>query len=116
MYSSQEAVMNGQRWYAMVLVGAVLCLAGLTAPASAANIAAGAYHSLALKADGSVVAWGKNNWYGQCNVPASARSGVIAVAGGSLYSLALKSDGNVVAWGDIPWKTLVPALMLLLGN
>jgi alpha-tubulin suppressor-like RCC1 family protein len=32
-------------------------------------VAAGAYHSLALKADGTVVAWGDNT-YGQRNVPA----------------------------------------------
>jgi hypothetical protein len=32
-------------------------------------MAAGQYHSLALKADGTVVVWGRNN-YGQLNVPA----------------------------------------------
>ena len=37
-------------------------------------VAAGDYHSLALKADGTVVAWGDNN-YGQCTVPAGLRAG-----------------------------------------
>jgi VCBS repeat-containing protein len=60
-------------------------------------IAAGTYHSLALKGDGTVVAWGFND-YGQTDVPAGL-SGVTAIGGGDRYSLALKSDGTVVAWG-----------------
>ncbi len=54
-------------------------------------VAAGAGHSLGLKADGSVVAWG-NNSEGECNVPAP-NSGFIAVAGGYEHSLGLKADG-----------------------
>jgi hypothetical protein len=63
-------------------------------------IAAGAFHSLALK-DGGVLAWGcggGNNW-GQCTVPAAATSGVKAIAASIWHSLALKQDGSVVAWG-----------------
>jgi alpha-tubulin suppressor-like RCC1 family protein len=33
-----------------------------------AGAAAGGFHSLALKADGTTVAWGWND-FGQCNVP-----------------------------------------------
>jgi len=55
------------------------------------------YHNLALKDDGTVVAWGLND-NGQCNVPAGL-SGVVAISAGGAYSLALKSDGTVVAWG-----------------
>jgi alpha-tubulin suppressor-like RCC1 family protein len=62
------------------------------------SIAAGWHHSLALKYDGTVVAWGKNT-SGQSTVPAGL-SGVKAISGGELHSLALKSDGTVVAWGD----------------
>jgi alpha-tubulin suppressor-like RCC1 family protein len=60
-------------------------------------IAAGGFHSLALKSDGTVVAWGYND-FGQSTVPAGL-SGVVAIAGGWFHSLALKSDGTVVAWG-----------------
>jgi alpha-tubulin suppressor-like RCC1 family protein len=64
-------------------------------------IAAGDSHGLALKDDGTVVAWGAgvpeyNS--GQANVP-QGLSNVIAIAAGRLHSLALKDDGTVVAWG-----------------
>ncbi len=52
-------------------------LSGVTA------VAAGHYHSLALKSDGTVVVWGCGQVYdyGQCTVP-SGLSGVIAIASG----------------------------------
>jgi hypothetical protein len=52
---------------------------------------------LALKSNGTVLAWGENS-QGQANVPAGLR-GVVAIAVGGLHSLALKSDGTVVGWG-----------------
>ena len=67
-------------------------LSGVTA------IAAGGYHSLALKSDGTVVGWGATAT-GQTTIPAGL-SGVIAIAAGYHHSLALKSDGTVVGWGD----------------
>jgi alpha-tubulin suppressor-like RCC1 family protein len=48
-------------------------------------VAGGGHRSLGLKADGSIVAWGWNN-YGQCDVPAP-NSGFIAVAGGGYQTL-----------------------------
>jgi hypothetical protein len=58
----------------------------------------GAAHSLALKADGTVVAWGDNG-YGQTDVP-SDLSNVVQVDAGAWFSAALKADGTVVVWGD----------------
>jgi hypothetical protein len=43
-------------------------------------VAGGWSHSLGLKADGSIVAWGSNDAEGQCNVPLP-NSGFVAVAG-----------------------------------
>ena len=79
-------------------------LSGVTA------VAAGAAHSLALKADGTVWAWGDdvNGELGNgitSTVPISlpvqvnGLSGVVAIAAGQGHSLALKGDGTVWAWG-----------------
>ncbi len=67
-------------------------LGGVTA------IAAGEKHCLALKSDGTVVAWGDNE-YGQRDVPADL-SDVARIYVGRDFSLALKNDGTVVAWGS----------------
>jgi alpha-tubulin suppressor-like RCC1 family protein len=71
-------------------------------------IAAGSSHSLALKEDGTVWAWGYN-FDGQLGDGTEANStrpvrvgelqGVEAIAAGSVHSLALKEDGSVWAWG-----------------
>lgn len=83
-------------------------LTGVTA------IAGGDLHSLALKADGTVWAWGSgvngqlgNNSSVNSSVPVQVKgaggigvlTGVVAIAGGGFHSLALKSDGTVWAWG-----------------
>jgi Zn-dependent metalloprotease/alpha-tubulin suppressor-like RCC1 family protein len=62
-------------------------------------VVGGIYHSLALKVDGTVAAWGcTGTIFGQCNVPAGL-SGVKTIAAGTGHSLAVKADGKVVAWG-----------------
>jgi hypothetical protein len=66
-------------------------LTGVTA------IAAGQYHSLALKSDGTVIGWGYNG-SGQINIP-SGLADVTSIAAGNSHSLALKSDGTVIGWG-----------------
>ena len=82
-----------------------------TAPAGLTNvtaIAGGSYHSLALRSDGTVVAWG-DNFYGQTNVPVGLTN-VTAIAAGYSHSLALRSNGTVVAWGyNSSGQTNVPA-------
>ena len=60
-----------------------------------------------MKSDGTVVAWG-NNDFGQTDVPAGL-TGVIAISAGSFHNLALKGDGAVVAWGgNFQGQTDVP--------
>ncbi len=75
-------------------------------------VAAGGYlngdHSLALKADGTVWAWGFNS-SGQLGdgtttdrsspVQVSGLKDVVAIAAGGRHSLALKADGTLWAWG-----------------
>jgi alpha-tubulin suppressor-like RCC1 family protein len=60
-------------------------------------VAAGWDHAAGLKLDGTVTAWGVND-YGQATVP-DGLSGVVAIDCGSASTYALKSDGTVVAWG-----------------
>jgi hypothetical protein len=52
------------------------------------GVAAGGYHSLGLKDDGSIVAWGSNG-FGQCDVP-SPNTGFVGVAAGWAHSLGLR--------------------------
>ncbi len=61
------------------------------------QIACGGFHNLALRSDGTVVAWGQNG-AGQTNVPAGL-NGIAQVSGGWMHSLALKADGTVLGWG-----------------
>ena len=79
----------------------------MNVPASAnpaIAIAAGFNHSLALKANGSVVVWGSHAFAPASAIPATA------IAAGYYHSLALKADGTVVGWGDNPFGQInVPA-------
>lgn len=71
-------------------------------------IAAGYSHGLALKSNGSVVAWGSNS-QGQTNVPSNATN-IVAIAAGQTHSLALRQNGRVTAWGyNFFGQTTVPA-------
>jgi alpha-tubulin suppressor-like RCC1 family protein len=81
-----------------------------TVPPDATNmvaISAGLSHSLGLRADGTVVAWGWNFW-GQNDIPASATN-VVGIAAGGYHSLALRADGTVVGWGNYDTQAIVPA-------
>jgi len=72
------------------------------------SIGAGAFHTLAVKSDGTVWSWGHND-HGQLGdgvitdssipVQVIGLNSMVAVAGGEFHSLALKSDGTVWAWG-----------------
>jgi len=64
-----------------------------------AYLSAGSNHALVLKADGTVAAWGLNDYYGQSTVPAGL-SGVVQVSAGYNHSVAVKSNGTIVGWGD----------------
>ncbi|HYO54197.1 RCC1 domain-containing protein, partial [Archangium sp.] len=69
----------------------------------------GSYHSLALRSDGTLWAWGYNG-SGQLGIGTTSSrsapvqmpglSGVVALAAGSDHSLAVRSDGTPWAWGS----------------
>jgi len=73
-----------------------------------AQLACGTYHCLALKSDGTVWAWGYNN-YGQlgdssnttrsCAVQVSGVSGAVAIYAAYDESFARMADGTVFGWG-----------------
>lgn len=81
------------------------------------RVAAGWFHSLALRADGSVVAWGRND-LGQLGLGTASSTptltptlipglaNVVALAAGEAHSLALKADGTVWAWGSATYGQL----------
>ena len=74
-------------------------------------VVAGGYHSLGLRADGTLWAWGYN-YYGQLglgvpdttdrHIPAQVGSSTnwVAIAAGSYHSLGLRADGTLWSWGN----------------
>src|SRR5688572_26106689 len=68
---------------------------GTSVPASITNVvalAAGDNHSVALRKDGTAVAWGSNS-DGQTVIPAAATN-LVAVSAGERFSVGLRSDGR----------------------
>lgn len=96
------------------LVPVAVNTSGVLSGKTVVAVAAGQDHSLALCSDGTVAAWGYNNW-GQLgnntttstSVPVAVNISapligkkVVAIDAGVYHSLALCSDGTVAAWGD----------------
>jgi alpha-tubulin suppressor-like RCC1 family protein len=96
----------------------------------------GLTHSIALRSDGTVWSWGRNEFKALgngsremlSNVPVQTRNlgNVVAVAAAVEFSLALRSDGTVWAWGintssvlaepyPVPYESL-PVQIQGLGN
>ena len=75
-------------------------LTGIVAVASGGSTCLGSLtqHSLVLRQDGTLTAWGNECGGGESRVPAGL-SGVTAISSGNFHNLALKEDRTVVAWG-----------------
>jgi alpha-tubulin suppressor-like RCC1 family protein len=107
-----SAVAWGQNTLRQLGDGSSEALSAVPVPVSGLTfvtaIAAGGQHSLALLANGTVMAWGSNQ-NGQLGdgseltpsvpVAVSGLTGVQAIAAGARHSLALLANGTVMAWG-----------------
>lgn len=101
--SSHATVITSHQTVAPSARVATVCPPQCTTP-----IAAGGLHSVAVQADGSVLAWGDNS-FGQLGngsftssaapVAVTGLQGVSSVAAGRTHSLALTTPGAVMAWG-----------------
>jgi alpha-tubulin suppressor-like RCC1 family protein len=78
-------------------------------------IAKSGEHSMALRYDGTVWTWGKNNYFQLGDgtttdraipAPVPNLSGVKAIAAGGSHSVALKDDGTVWSWGYNDWGAI----------
>jgi alpha-tubulin suppressor-like RCC1 family protein len=84
-------------------------------------ISCGGNHNLALLADGTLRAWGRNNFASDPQasllgdgttidrstpVEVTGLTNVVAIAAGGFHSLALRSSGEVWAWGFNAWGQL----------
>lgn len=79
------------------------------------QVAGGGNHWLTLRADGTMIAWG-NNEYGQLPIPGSALS-VVAVDVGAFHTVALRAEGQVIGWGydGAPPVSLTQAVAIAAG-
>jgi alpha-tubulin suppressor-like RCC1 family protein len=103
--------LGGVFWYPThrpQFLGMTPLVGGLGDLRNVENVSAGMLHSIALKTDGTVWAWGSNA-YNQLGdgtttdhsrpAPVKGLTDVVAIAAGSLHNLAVKSDGSVWTWG-----------------
>lgn len=84
-------------------------------------VAAGEFHSLALRSDGTVWTGGRTNGHGEDQVPVGLNDAVY-IAAGRFVSGAIRRDGSVVVWGDpsngltTPPPAANPAIALAFGD
>ena len=105
--SREKLLLMKKLWFAPIILAMVF---GSSGEVHAATAAAGYFHTVVLKSDGTVWTWGYNG-QGQLGdgttttrllpVQVSALSGVTvtSVAAGAYHTLALTSGGTVWAWG-----------------
>jgi alpha-tubulin suppressor-like RCC1 family protein len=100
------------------------------------SVAAGFYHALALRADGTVLAWGSDNdgqlgvgglASGETNAPVQSMNltQIVAIAAGAYHSVALDARGNLYTFGGgyqgqlgngATTKAVVPTMLTTISN
>ena len=72
------------------------------------NVSANIYHSVALKGDGTLWVWGRNNYgqlgdgtTGDSSFPKQVTVGTtwVSVSAGGYHTVAIRDDGTIWAWG-----------------
>ena len=107
-FSNIVAITSDLYQYLFLQANGVAIGGGAPVLSNVVAIAQGAADSMALLTNGTVVAWGSNN-YGQTNV-SPGLTNVIAIAAGYYHGLALTGNGTVVSWGMNQYgQTNVPA-------
>ena len=88
--------------------GAASATYAVTGHVAAPGLAGGTYHSVAMRSDGSLFAWGRNAGRELADGTTTMRlqpgvvggvSGVAAITAGNGFTLARLLDGRVVGWG-----------------
>gem|GEM_PF-5002908 len=86
-----------------------LCMIPVSGNAATPTVSLGAQHALALRSDGTVVAWGsdESGQLGAGRLPFETRPGMVAglagvrsISSGLNHSLAVRADGTVWTWGN----------------
>jgi alpha-tubulin suppressor-like RCC1 family protein len=108
-YNSSGQLGNGTWSQSLVPVQVVEVISGSNVSINnIVAISAGAYHSLALKNDGTVRAWGSNAYgqlgnnaatYSNTAVQPTGLSNVVSIAAGAKHSLVVQTDGTVLGSG-----------------
>lgn len=98
-------------FFFIISLGMIFCTGVISAPAVEPKIAAGGDHTVVLKKDGTLWAWGLNDSYqlGDGGILAFRNTPVQIgtdtdwkeVAAGYKHTIALKADGTLWAWGDL---------------
>ncbi|MBK1644914.1 hypothetical protein CKO25_09675 [Thiocapsa imhoffii] len=89
-----------------LLVAPMVVAVAQAGPPAVQQVAAGYFHSLATKADGTLYAWGWNG-FGQLGdgttrpsaTPIAIENAIAGVSGGWQFSLSLANNANLSSWG-----------------